>query len=181
MSNEPKHTATPWEIKGNVLFQKGTTKTIATVHIQNNFDSVRGKLVKDTESEANAARIVQCVEACEGMDDPEKEIKIMRELESKFKEDLKRANERGDSNRKMMVEQSEMNVAMKRELESLRAVNAELIEALKGMVYIVQDSSGVYGYHKNGDLADWDEFNEVDIAQTTLAKYENHDRTEPIR
>ena len=67
MSNEPKHTATPWEIKGNVLFQKGTTKTIATVHIQNNFDSVRGKLVKDTESEANAARIVQCVNEYDGL------------------------------------------------------------------------------------------------------------------
>jgi predicted nucleic acid-binding Zn-ribbon protein len=105
------HTPTPWSNDGN--------------NIQ--FWTDRGLMfIAECEEQVDAARIVQCVNACEGMDDPEKEIKIMLELESKFKEDLKRANERGDSNRKMMVEQSEMNVTMKRELESLRAENDKL-------------------------------------------------------
>ena len=147
MSNEPKHTATPWRVVEHN--DKNETDIISddyfiaqAKHYSDDditFERLvmiesKVKRIKDTNQStgrANAARIVQCVNACEGLNDPEKEIKIMRELESKFKEDLKRANERGDSNRKMMVEQSEMNVIMKRELESLRAENAELIEALR--------------------------------------------------
>lgn len=149
MSNEPKHTATPW------TDDKFTPIPAGDDTLGLGIFRARPKVAVRVLSEENYQRAKQCVEACEGMDDPEKEIKIMRELESKFKEDLKRANERGDSNRKMMVEQSEMNVTMKRELESLRAVNAELIEALRA----VKDSAMMPD-------------SVLDLVETTLAKYE---------
>lgn len=49
---------------------------------------------------------------------------------------------------------------------------AELVEALRGMLNIVSDSRGVYGYHLNGDGAEWDEFDEVNAARAALARYE---------
>lgn len=46
----------------------------------------------------------------------------------------------------------------------------ELMAALRGMLYIVEDSRGVAGYHLNGDTAEWDEFDAVDIAYAAIAK-----------
>lgn len=58
------------------------------------------------------------------------------------------------------------------ELRRLHALNEELLEVLKGMVAIVDDSRGVAGYHLNGDTAEWDEFDEVDAANAAIAKAE---------
>jgi len=48
---------------------------------------------------------------------------------------------------------------------------SELVEALKGMLAIVSDSSGVTGYHINGVVADWGEFDEVNAALQALANH----------
>jgi hypothetical protein len=45
----------------------------------------------------------------------------------------------------------------------------KLESALHGMLAIVNDSRGVAGYHRNGDVAEWDEFEEVGLAEVVLA------------
>lgn len=52
---------------------------------------------------------------------------------------------------------------------ALSTENARLREALAGMVAIADDSQGVAGYHMNGDIAEWDEFDALDLAQAALA------------
>lgn len=52
----------------------------------------------------------------------------------------------------------------------LIAAAPELLDALRGMLAIVENSRGVAGYHLNGDTAEWDEFDEIDIAHTAIAK-----------
>lgn len=44
----------------------------------------------------------------------------------------------------------------------------QALEALKGFVAITSDSQGVKGYHLNGDIAEWDEFDEVDKAREAI-------------
>ena len=48
-----------------------------------------------------------------------------------------------------------------------------LANALSGLLDIVEDSAGVSGYHLNGVVAEWGEFNEVkeayDILNSVLA------------
>lgn len=46
-----------------------------------------------------------------------------------------------------------------------------LSDALQGLLNIVSDSSGVAGYHLNGNIADWDEFEEVENAEVALSTY----------
>lgn len=48
------------------------------------------------------------------------------------------------------------------------AISQGLASALEGMLSIVSDSSGVAGYHLNGDVADWDEFEEINAANEAL-------------
>ena len=48
---------------------------------------------------------------------------------------------------------------------------AKLVEALEGLLAIVQESTGVTGWHLNGDVAGWDEFEDVEIAEEALALY----------
>lgn len=48
---------------------------------------------------------------------------------------------------------------------------AKLAEALEGILSIVSDSSGVAGYHLNGGIAKWGEFEEVAMAEEALAIY----------
>lgn len=57
------------------------------------------------------------------------------------------------------------------EINSLKAANAELLEALQGMIAIVGDSRGVTGYYPNGNEAYWDEFAEVDATRAAIAKH----------
>lgn len=44
----------------------------------------------------------------------------------------------------------------------------KLREVLRGMLAIVRDSTGVAGYHLNGDVAEWDSFPEVQQAEEAL-------------
>lgn len=52
--------------------------------------------------------------------------------------------------------------------ETLRKQNAALLEALSGLLDIASESSGVAGYHLNGEIAYWDEFPEHMYAHTVL-------------
>lgn len=45
---------------------------------------------------------------------------------------------------------------------SLRRLTPEIIAAIDGIGAIVGQSRGVAGYHLNGDVADWDSFEEID-------------------
>ena len=48
---------------------------------------------------------------------------------------------------------------------------AKLVEALEGFLAIVADSTGVSGYHLNGNIAKWSEFEEVTMVEEALALY----------
>lgn len=48
------------------------------------------------------------------------------------------------------------------------ALLRQALEALEGFANITNDSQGVKGYHLNGDIAEWDEFDEVDAASSTI-------------
>lgn len=48
---------------------------------------------------------------------------------------------------------------------------AKLVEALEGILAVVSESSGVAGYHLNGAIAKWDEFEDVAMAEEALALY----------
>ena len=45
-----------------------------------------------------------------------------------------------------------------------------LLAALQGMIDIANDSQGVAGYHLNGEVADWGEFEEWQAACDAIAK-----------
>ena len=61
------------------------------------------------------------------------------------------------------VEESQANAR-------LIAAAPDLLAALEALMGIVSDSHGVSGYHRNGDIAEWDEFDEINIAIAALAK-----------
>lgn len=51
------------------------------------------------------------------------------------------------------------------------AQNKEALEALEGMIAIVGDSTGVDGFHLNGDIATWAEFDEeIQASYAAIAK-----------
>lgn len=52
----------------------------------------------------------------------------------------------------------------------LIAQRDELLAALEGVLAVVGDSTGVAGYHLNGDIADWDEFDEINAVYTAITK-----------
>ena len=71
-----KHTSEPWEFKEDWI-SKGD-EAVALVYGINN-----------SQEHANAARIVACVNACAGMDDPAAEIERLRAIESDMPEVLR--------------------------------------------------------------------------------------------
>lgn len=46
----------------------------------------------------------------------------------------------------------------------------DLFEALNDLLSITKDSEGVCGYHKNGNVAEWNEFSEVSKAIEAIKK-----------
>lgn len=67
-----------------------------------------------------------------------------------------------------MPEREQSNLC--EELRYVRQQRDQLLTALAGLLSIINDSRGVEGYHLNGDIATWDEFEEVEEARATLAK-----------
>lgn len=54
------------------------------------------------------------------------------------------------------------------------AINEQLYTALEGLLAITRDSQGVAGYHLNGVIAKWDEFEEVSAADAALKSAKEH-------
>ena len=52
----------------------------------------------------------------------------------------------------------------------LIAAAPELFNALISVLNIMNDSEGVAGYHLNGDIAKWDEFEEIKQAEQAIKK-----------
>lgn len=48
------------------------------------------------------------------------------------------------------------------------ALLRQALEALEGFANITNNSQGVAGYHLSGDTAEWDDFDEVDAANSTI-------------
>ena len=63
---------------------------------------------------------------------------------------------------------TKINRLQSEENKRLSEDNAKLREALQGLVAVVGESTGVCGYHLNGDIAEWDEFGEVAVALQLL-------------
>ena len=68
------------------------------------------------------------------------------------------------------LEQHGLVSAFGAELMELEKQRDELLAALQGMIDIANDSQGVAGYHLNGEVADWDEFEEWQAACDAIAK-----------
>ena len=68
------------------------------------------------------------------------------------------------------LEQHGLVSAVGYELIELTKQRDELLAALQGMIDIANDSQGVAGYHLNGEVADWDEFEEWQAACDAIAK-----------
>lgn len=73
------HTETPWHVD-SAYGEKG-------VYITSTPTSVLVAKMRDTQSAANAARIVACVNACEGIRDPERMIPAVIQLLMKHAEE----------------------------------------------------------------------------------------------
>ncbi len=61
---------------------------------------------------------------------------------------------------------------MSKNIERLEAERLELIKALEQFLDLVGDSHGVSGYHLNGDIAEWDEFECVGEAYELIKRIE---------
>ncbi len=59
----------------------------------------------------------------------------------------------------------------------LEKQNKELKDALSGVLNITYDSTGVSGYHQNGDIASWGEFDEINYAVTLLENNNGNNNT----
>ena len=61
---------------------------------------------------------------------------------------------------------------IKKIMDDVRVLNSadDLLKALQGMMVIIDNSDGVEGYHHNGDIAAWGEFEEVEAAFDAIAK-----------
>ena len=171
MSNEPKHTATPWRVVEHN--DKNETDIISddyfiaqAKHYSDDditFERLvmiesKVKRIKDTNQStgrANAARIVQCVNACEGMSNEDLEVKVQIQLSNLAYKVDRNAQERDKA---------------ESELESLRAENAELIEALRvGRNELERAKMSLIQSDYSEESST---IQSINNALTTLAKYE---------
>ncbi len=124
-----KHTPEPWVLKPNGVINAGEAFQYARGSGQCQIVSVtiRQRAPDDVntsdERDANAARIVACVNACAGMDDPAAEIAGMRldmQAHDRMREKATGYLDRGD--------------AMSADIKSLTAQRDELLSALLALV-----------------------------------------------
>ena len=70
-----------------------------------------------------------------------------------------------ERNQREQVSRHDSNLYnMQMQIEKLTRERADLLKALESILAIAADSQGVAGYHLNGDIAEWDEFECVDEA-----------------
>jgi hypothetical protein len=132
MSND-KHTPTKWISDFDAIYS-----------IHHGLDDER-VYVGYCLDEADAARIVQCVNACDGLHDPEFVLRIMKGI-------------------KVNTDASPYLEDVIKELESLQATKAKLIEALERVRNYLVDNNDV--------LAPFPNRSEIDNIEQTLAKIE---------
>lgn len=101
---------------------------------------------------ANARRIVACVNACEGMS--------TESLESIA----------GRIASKSVLQMHANYVSNKAKVADLEQQRDKLLAALENILAITNDSRGVAGYHLNGDIAEWDSFQEIAEAEAVIAE-----------
>ena len=133
-----QHTPEPWvmstKANGNWWHISAGNQAIAAVHAA----SKKRNEPYASMFEANARRIIACVNACAGL--PTEQL-----------------------------ESSPLGGVLNG-VAGLIAQRDELLAALEGVLAIVSDSTGVAGYHLNGDIADWGEFDEINAGYTAIAK-----------
>jgi len=61
---------------------------------------------------------------------------------------------------------------IKTEMTTLKSERQELLKSLESLLDITADSQGVAGYHLNGDVAEWGEFEEVSSAYELIKRIE---------
>ena len=59
---------------------------------------------------------------------------------------------------------------MEQEIDQLKAEKSELLEALEELTSVINESEGVAGYHMNGAVAQWDEFDCVQKIMSVIKK-----------
>lgn len=129
-----KHTKEPWRLwnDGNGIissasekFKRGGIALLCT-----------NELISKNESEANASRIVACVNACEGF--------MTGELET--------VSHMGET----LLDAFDLRNRREADLIAQRDELFKALEKLSGDVEaLMKESSGVYGLHQNGDHAPW--------------------------
>lgn len=118
-----KHTPTPWVVSGEI------TNTTSNIDIDSGDKTIARIAAYEfyncsiEETNANAQRIVACVNACEGMKNPVEHIEQLRGLY----EDLHAVQ---DASRKT----NERNVMLERQRDQLQAERDELLEVLKDLM-----------------------------------------------
>lgn len=75
-----------------------------------------------------------------------------------------------------------MDKSKKTEIECVpdAIVSQLLAGALEGLMSVVSESSGVTGYHLNGDVAEWGEFEEISMANDAIKLYSGKSPWVPV-
>ena len=71
-----------------------------------------------------------------------------------------------------LIDMAISNITQDNLLRSEEAKVKLLREALDNLLHIVDSSNGVVGWHMNGNVAEWDEFEDVEEARRILAETE---------
>lgn len=74
--------------------------------------------------------------------------------------------------REQESQQSEVEYNMGMEIEKLKSERQELLKSLESLLDITAESQGVAGYHLNGDVAGWGEFEAVSSAYELIKQIE---------
>ena len=141
-----KHTPEPWKISHDDSTEEWSIITnqhgsiIANVNEETGPELVgSAPVMRKMPGLENARRIVACVNACIGI------------------------------RTEALEHRSHLLKAVDDDIAQLTAQRDQLLAALQGMIDIANDSQGVAGYHLNGEVADWDEFEEWQAACDAIA------------
>ena len=97
----------------------------------------------------NSRRIAACVNACDG-------------FSSEF---LETVTLTGDTILSRFENQSET-------FSKIEQQRDDLLAALRGLMAIANNSNGVSGYHLNGSIAEWEDFEAIEVAERAIEKAE---------